>query len=168
VFLRLTPKLVLWPTCLHTDTQTHTHTDTHTCAHMIYMHTHTDTHTCMCTHGPHAYTQTHRHTHTHTCMCTHCIFLHLFIYSLIYCVCVCVCVHAHVCVHHDNIDVAAGGQLAGINSPLLPCGFWGLNSACQTWQQAPLPRDPSCQPRHTYTLRSLMSFCKCSTPNLGG
>lgn len=53
-FLTLTPKVVLWPTRLHTETHTDTDTRTHT---DIYTDTHRDTQT---------YTQTHTDTHMHT------------------------------------------------------------------------------------------------------
>lgn len=37
----------------------------------------------------------------------------------------------------------ARGQLLGVGSLLLLCGTQGLNSATQTWQQMPLPAQPS-------------------------
>lgn len=40
-----------------------------------------------------------------------------------------------------------GGQKTTCGSPPLPpCGFLGLNSVHQMWQQGPFPREPSCQP----------------------
>lgn len=35
------------------------------------------------------------------------------------------------------------GQPAVVEFPVPPCGFWGLNSGIQTWQQAPSPTKPS-------------------------
>lgn len=34
-------------------------------------------------------------------------------------------------------------QLGGVGPLLLPCGAWGLNASCQTWQQAPITAEPS-------------------------
>jgi hypothetical protein len=38
--------------------------------------------------------------------------------------------------------VEAGGQLGEVDSFLPPCESWGLNSCCQAWWQAPLPKEP--------------------------
>lgn len=46
------------------------------------------------------------------------------------CLCV-VCLHAYVC--------ACVCTTHGSCSLLLPCGFWGSNSDCRNWWQAPLP-----------------------------
>ena len=47
------------------------------------------------------------------------------------CVCVCVC----VCVHYGTY-MEIRGQLTVVSSLLTPCGYQGLSSRCQTWQQA--------------------------------
>lgn len=48
-------------------------------------------------------------------------------------------------VHHHCAHVKVRRQPAACS--LLPlCGFQGLNSGRQAWQQAPLPTEPSCQP----------------------
>ena len=41
----------------------------------------------------------------------------------------------HVCL---STHVEVRGQFVGVGSLLLLCGFWGLNSGCQAWQQVPL------------------------------
>lgn len=41
------------------------------------------------------------------------------------------CVCAHVC-HGVHAEVRR--QIVGVYSFLSPCGFWGLNSGCQSWQ----------------------------------
>lgn len=37
---------------------------------------------------------------------------------------------------------------------LTPCGFWGSNSGCQAWQQAPSPTEPSQQPEAIFKTKS--------------
>lgn len=56
-------------------------------------------------------------------------------------VCARVCVHMHVlCVY-----VEVRRQHVGIRPLPPPCGFQGLNLGYQTWQQAFVPAEPSCQ-----------------------
>ena len=45
----------------------------------------------------------------------------------------------------SNAHVEVRGQIVGISS-LMQCGWWGLNSGCQAWWQAPLPVEPFCRP----------------------
>lgn len=73
-------------------------------------------------------------------------------YLLCVCVsmCIYICVHVYVCL---SVCLCAHGMLegqmttVGIGFLFPPCGFKGLNSVCQTWQQAPLPTESSCHPR---------------------
>lgn len=52
-----------------------------------------------------------------------------------------------ICVHVCSQDrVRVRGQLAGTGSLLPPFKSWGPSSCCHTWQQVPLPAEPSCQP----------------------
>lgn len=44
---------------------------------------------------------------------------------------------------HVWVCVKAAGQLLGVWSLFLPCGFRGSNSGCQVWQQTSHPFEPS-------------------------
>lgn len=54
----------------------------------------------------------------------------------------CMCVHASAA--HCGTCMEVGEQLAGVCSPLPPCGFRGSISIHQAWHQKPLHTVPSC------------------------
>lgn len=45
-----------------------------------------------------------------------------------------------------HVEANLKGQLEGIGSLPRPCGFLGLNTGYQDWQQVSLPSEPSCWP----------------------
>ena len=56
------------------------------------------------------------------------------------------CAHMCPCVpflHVPCVTYVGQRTASGIRSLLIPCEFWGLDSGCQAWQQAPLPAELS-------------------------
>lgn len=59
-----------------------------------------------------------------------------------------VCVHAHTNTHMHichGVHVYHRRLFVRVGCPLLPRGYWELNSVCQTWQQVLLFAKPSKQ-----------------------
>lgn len=75
------------------------------------------------------------------------LLFHYIPYTVVMHFCFCLCVRAwtFVCVraHNATAYVWRLETALGVRSCILSCWFWGLNSVCRAWQQAPLASEPS-------------------------